>query len=348
MKALTFHGKENIVFESVPDPHLLDPGDVIVKVQLCAICGSDLHVYHERETGMDVGTTMGHEFMGEVVEPGKSVKTLRAGDLVMSPFTTNCGSCYYCLNGLTCRCVKGQLYGWVEKGEGLAGGQAGFVRVPMAESTLMKIPEGVTAEEGLLLGDIISTGFYCARQAEIKADGAYAVIGCGPVGLMAILGAQEYGAEKIFALDTVKERLKIAEGFGATSIDINSEDPKEAVLAATQGRGADAVMEAVGNEKSGSMAYDILRPGGIFSSVGVCHDPHLPFSPVQAYNKNITYKVGRCPARDFMEKLTPLVQKKKYNFASVITHRMSLSDGPVGYDLFSIKKDKCLKVVFKP
>lgn len=348
MKALTFHGKERVHFETIPDPEILLPGDVIVKMKACAICGSDLHVYHERETGIDLGTAMGHEFAGEIVEAGSEVRLHKKGDVVMSPFTTSCGQCYYCMLGLTCRCIHNQLYGWIEKGMGLHGGQAEYVRVPMADSTLMKIPEGVSLEEGLLLGDILSTGFFCARQAEIKPGGVYVVIGCGPVGLMTIIGALEHGAEKVFAVDSVPARLAMASKFGAAPINGIAANAKELILEATQGRGADAVMEAVGSTSAVGLALELVRPGGIISSVGVCTDQHMAFSPVQAYNKNLTYKIGRCPARAMMEKLIPLVQRKKYDVTSVFSHRMPLSKGVEGYDIFSNKKDNCLKVVLLP
>ena len=348
MKALTFRGKQNIVFESVDDPKILSTSDVIVRVKVCAICGSDLHVYHEHEKGLDHGTAMGHEFAGEVVETGNQVKIFRKGDLVMSPFTTNCGECFYCKIGLTCRCLQGQLYGWVQQGRGLQGGQAEYVRVPLAESTLMKIPEGVSLEEGLMLGDIISTGFFCAYQAKIKPKNVYAVVGCGPVGLMALLGAKEYGAEKIFAMDTIDERLKRAEQFGAIPINASNQNPAEVIKEFTQGRGADGVMEAVGNYSAGKLAYELVRPGGVISQVGVCTDVHLPFSPVQAYDKNLTYKVGRCPARYFMNKLVPLVEQKKYDFTSIVTHRMKLNEGVLGYNMFANKKDNCLKILLMP
>ncbi len=348
MKALTFNGVETITYETVADPVILNPKDVIVKVNCCAICGSDLHVYYGRETGLDQHTCMGHEFAGEVVEVGKEVKTLAVGDKVISPFSTSCGHCYFCNIGLTSRCIENQLFGWVENGKGLHGGQAEFVRVPFAESTLLKLPEGVSLEEGVLAGDVIATGFYSARQAQVKAGGVYAVIGCGPVGLMAILGAREFGAEKIFAVDREKSRLQVARQLGAISIDTSQSNALEIIRDASLGRGADAVMEAVGNAFSVQLSYDVVRPGGIISSVGVCTDTHLPFSPVQAYNKNLTYVTGRCPARAMMPSLIPLIQQKKYPFQSIITHRMSLSEGVKGYDLFANKRDDCLKVMLQP
>jgi threonine dehydrogenase-like Zn-dependent dehydrogenase len=348
MKALTFHGKQTLRYESIPDPEILQPTDAIVKVTLCAICGSDLHVYHEHEKGLDHGTAMGHEFVGEVLAVGKDVKTICVGNSVMSPFTTNCGNCFYCNIGLTCRCIHGQLYGWRQQEKGLHGGQAEYVRVPLADSTLMAIPEGVTTEEGLFLGDILSTGFFCAKQAEIKPKNSYVVVGCGPVGLMAILGAREYGAELIYAVDTIPERLERAKQFGAIPINASLQNPKEIIGELSEGRGADAVMEAVGNSATNKLAYDLVRPGGIISAVGVCTDEHLAFSPTQAYDKNLTYKVGRCPARFMMNELIPIVQQKKYDITSVITHQLSLAEGVSGYDVFANKKDNCLKVVLKP
>ena len=348
MKALTFRGKESIAYESIEDPRILQATDVVVKVKVCAICGSDLHVYHEHEKGIDHGTAMGHEFSGEIVEVGKDVRSLKKGDLVMSPFTTSCGQCFYCKSGLSCRCIYNQLYGWVEKGKGLHGGQAEYVRVPLADSTLMKIPDGVSLEEGLLLGDIFSTGYFCALQAEVKPKNVYAVIGCGPVGLMAVIGAKELGAEKIFAIDTVPERLAMAAKWGATPINAKEINPVEVLKDATDGRGADAALEAVGSGSAVRLAVDLIRPGGIVSSVGVCTDEHLAFSPVDAYNKNITYKIGRCPARFLMEKLVPVVQKKTYNLTSVFSHRLKLSEGVHGYDIFANKKDHCLKVLLQP
>lgn len=348
MKALTFRGKEAIRFESIADPGIIEPTDVIVKVKLCAICGSDLHVYHEREKGIDHGTAMGHEFMGEIVDVGANVKKLVIGDSVMSPFTTNCGTCFYCRIGLTCRCIHSQLFGWRENNTGLHGGQAEFVRVPMAESTLMRTPDGLTDDEALMLGDIIPTGFFCAQQTEIKPNGIYAVVGCGPVGLMAVLGAIELGASKVFAFDREPSRLAQAKRFGASPVNIDEGNAVAEIKDATEGRGADGVMEAVGSSASISLAFDLIRPGGILSAVGVCTEPHLPFSPTLAYNKNITYKVGRCPARYLMDPLTKLVQEKKYDFTSIITHRMKLMEGAEGYTIFANKKVNCLKVVMTP
>jgi len=348
VKGLTFQGKYDIRHESVPDPEVLSPEDVIVKINLAAICGSDLHVYREHEKGLDHGTIMGHEFVGEIVEKGSAVKSLSKEDKVMSPFTTNCGQCYYCKIGLTCRCLNGQLYGWVENGHGLPGAQADYVRVPMADSTLVKIPDGLSLEEGLFLGDNLSTGYFAAHQADIKTEGVYVVLGCGPVGIMAIISALELGAEKIFAVDGIADRLEIAAKWGAIPLNFQLDNVPDQILMETEGRGADAVMEVVGNNAAGKLAVELIRPGGIISAVGVCNDQFMSFSPIEAFDKNLTYKVGRCPARHYIDILIPILQEKKIDLSSIVSHRMKLADGPRGYEIFDKKLDGCLKIVLEP
>jgi threonine dehydrogenase-like Zn-dependent dehydrogenase len=347
MKALTFAGKETIEYSAVDDPFLAFATDVLVRVKCCAICGSDLHIYHEHEKGIDHHTVMGHEFTGEIVEAGKGVKNFRVGDHVISPFSTSCGRCYYCTIGLTSRCVQSQLFGWVENGIGVQGAQAEFVRVPLADGTLVKVPESINDEQALLLGDIIPTGFFCAKQAEIKSKNSYAVVGCGPVGLMAILGATQLGAEKIFAIDTLPERLAMAAAMGAIPIVANAESVS-IIKDKTEGRGVDGVLEAVGNRGTGRLAYELVRPGGIISMVGVCNDEAMSFSPSEAYNKNITFKVGRCPARHLIHECINQVTSSRYDYTSIISHRLKLQQGPEGYRLFANKTDNCLKVILTP
>ncbi len=347
MKAVTFQGIARVETTTVPDPAIRSPEEVIVRNRVSGICGSDLHVYLGRETGIEPGTAMGHEFIGEIVEAGKEVKTLFPGDLVVSPFTTNCGACFYCRKGLTGRCTRGQLFGWVENGRGLEGAQAEYVRVPMADSTLVKLPTDIDIESALFLGDVLATGFFCADMAEAGPDGVYAVVGCGPVGLFAVLGARERGAERIFAIDVVPERLALAAGFGATPVDARKGSPLDVVREATDGRGADGVLEVVGSKEATRRAFDLVRPGGIISAVGVHTEPQLAFSPVEAYDKSLTYRAGRCPARAYVERLLPLVVQKKYDFASIVSHRLPLTAAADGYHLFERKLDGCTKVLLR-
>jgi len=348
MLALTFHGEETIQCETVADPEILDARDAIVAVSSTAICGSDLHVYHCREKGLDMGTTMGHEFTGTVVEIGSAVQNIRKGDRVVSPFTTSCGSCFYCRAGLTCRCTQGALFGWVEGGQGLQGAQAQYVRVPLADGSLFPLPEDVGEEEGLLLGDILATGYFAADGAGIKPGGTYVVLGCGPVGLMGIVGARELGAERLYAVDCIPERLTLAQSYGAIPIDFSKQDPAELIRETTQGLGADAVMELVGSASASRLAMDLIRPGGTISIAGVHTEPHFAFSPGEAYDKNITLRIGRCPARFYMERLLPLVRQRKYDLGAIFSHRLPLQQGAEGYDIFAKRLQCCTKVILKP
>jgi threonine dehydrogenase-like Zn-dependent dehydrogenase len=348
MQALTFQGSGIIEYSTVKDPQLLQPSDAIVQISLASICGSDLHVYHGREPGQDHGTVMGHEFVGVVEEVGSDVRKFKRGAKVLSPFTTSCGECFYCRIGLTCRCEKGNLFGWIHDGHGLQGAQAAYIRVPMADSTLLPLSSDLNERKGLLLGDIFSTGFFCAENAGINPNGVYVVVGCGPVGLMAILAAKHLGAQRLFAVDFVNYRLSFAEKFGAIPLNPTMTAVKEKILNVTHGRGADAVMEVVGSDKSLKLAIDILRPGGTISSVGVHTEQNFSFSPGEAYDKNLTYKSGRCPARYYADKLLREEIPQRYPIENVITHQFQLVEGTRAYEVFDKKLDNCIKAALIP
>lgn len=348
MRAITFQGRCHVVCESVSEPRIESDGDAIVRVQLAGLCGSDMHPYHERERGLDHGTVMGHEFVGEVVDVGDGVAGLRPGTVVVGPFTTSCGECYFCRSGLTARCVAGALFGWVSGGVGLQGAQAEFMRVPLAETTLVPVPDGVPAERALLTGDILATGTYCAERAEVDGRGTYVVVGCGPVGIMTIAAARHRGAERVLAFDRVAERLALAREAGAIAYDVDGGDPAAVVLEATSGRGADAVMEAVGAAGAERLAYELVRPGGIVSVVGVHTDPGFSFTPSEAYDKNLTYRSGRCPARHYTPGLLAALLDGSLTFPDVISHRMPLDEGARAYEIFDRKLDGCTKVVLIP
>ncbi|MBL7112334.1 MAG: alcohol dehydrogenase catalytic domain-containing protein [Bacteroidales bacterium] len=347
MKAITFQNIREIECIDVPDPEILEPGDLIVKTTCTAICGSDMHVYHGRETGIDKGTVMGHEFTGEVVETGTGVTVFKKGDHVVSPFTTSCGKCYFCKTGLTARCERSQLFGWVENGKGLQGAQAEYVRIPLADSTAVLIPENVQPRHALLAGDILSTGYFCAEMAEVQKGKPYVVVGCGPVGLLAVLSAFDQGADRVYAIDPVEYRLKIAEKMGAVPIKLD-DVIQEKVQDITQGIGFESVMEAVGSPGAQRLAYQIVRQGGIISTVGVHTAADFSFSPVDAYNKNITYKIGRCSARHYMDKVIPRLHGWSKMLDLIITHTMSLDEGKNAYRIFDQKLEDCIKILLNP
>ncbi len=362
MQAITFQGRASVSYDTVPEPGVEQPADAIVLVQAAAICGSDMHPYHERERGLDHGTVMGHEFVGEVVEVGGDVRLTSVGDLVCSPFTTSCGACFYCDRGLTSRCSSGQLFGWVENGKGLQGSQAEYVRVPLADGTLMRVPEGVSAAAALLMGDILSTGFFCAEGTgvgKLDADGevepggsgdevsTYVVVGCGPVGLMTTMAVLELGAAELFVVDAIPERLAVAEKLGAMPLNYEEDSVAEIVVEATGGRGADAVMEAVGAHAATELAISLLRPGGVLSSVGVHTDERFGFTPAAAYDKNLTFRSGRCPARYYMDRLARFARARNDDLEAVFSHKLPLSDGVHGYEMFDKKLDGCTKVLLE-
>jgi threonine dehydrogenase-like Zn-dependent dehydrogenase len=291
---------------------------------------------------------MGHEFVGEIVELGSAPGGLSKGQRVLSPFTTSCGDCDFCRIGLTSRCVSGELFGWVQEGRGLQGGQAEYVRVPLAGSTLVSIPEDVDHDAALLLGDVFSTGWFCAEQAALQPGSVCAVVGCGPVGLCAVMAANEMKAQRIFALDRVPERLALAQRLGAEPIDIEREDPAAVLREATGGRGADAVLEVVGSAAAHRLAMNLVRPGGTLSVVGVHTEDTFSFSPAEAYDKNLTYRVGRCPARRLAAELLPLVRRRNFDFTPILSHRLGLDDGVEAYRVFDEKLDGCIKIALIP
>ncbi len=343
MRALTLNGDQDIRFEAVPDPTIERSTDAVVKIALCAVCGSDLHPYNGKESGYDQGMVPGHEFVGEVVAVGSDVDSLLVGDRVHAPFSTSCGTCRACRSGLTARCVHGQLLGWRQNGEGLNGGQAEYIRVPLADGTLVAIADGLSDITALLLGDVFSTGYHGALMAESGPERTIAVVGCGPVGLMAVIGAIEQGAERVVAFDLVEDRLRLAASFGA---EVSEPLSQEALCDLFKG-GADGVVEAVGSERSTRMAFDLLRPGGVLSSVGVHTRPEFGFTPVEAYDKNLTLRMGRCSARTLMERLIPVATSGRYDLEAIVTHRMTLADGADAYEMVANRQDGCAKVVLE-
>ncbi|CAG8511245.1 11380_t:CDS:2, partial [Scutellospora calospora] len=361
MQAITFQQPFKVLIKTVPIPEILQDTDVIVKTCVSGLCGSDLH---GNEVGIDKDTVMGHEFMGIVSEVGSDVKDLKVGDRVLSPFTICCGECFYCCRGMTCRCEKGHLFGWVENGHGIHGGQAEYVRVPLASSTLVKIPEGITDKTALLLGDVMSTGYFCAENGlnGLKSQLSYlkqykfedqnkeefdnivmVVVGCGPVGLMSIVAAIYLGVKNLFSIDSIQERLEIAKDFGAIPIHLIEENPIEKIKEITDGRGADIVLEAVGNTSALELAFKLIRPAGVLSSVGMNYSNTFPFKPKEGYDKNVTYISGRCPVRQILAKTIPFALSKKFNFEKIITHEMKLCDGEKAYEIFEKKLDRCVK-----
>lgn len=346
MRAITFESPLHVSVTTVADPDIVAPGDAIVRVERTAICGSDLHVYHGRETGLDAGTILGHEFLGEVVARGRDTR-LPIGARVVSPFTTSCGACFFCREGLTARCDRGQLFGWVAKGRGLHGAQSELVRVPLADSTLVRVPVEVDGDAALFVGDILATGWHCAEGGVVGPGKVVCVVGCGPVGLMAIVAARALGPARLFAVDGMQDRLDLAAGFGAEPI-APGVDPLLPIREATDGRGADVVLEAVGSQAALRRAIDLVRFGGVVSSVGVQTEQAFAFTPIEAYDKNLILRFGRCPARAYAERLLGWLAVTQPDLRRIVSHRLPLAAGVAAYDTFARRIDGCTKVVLTP
>ncbi len=345
MKAICFHDVERVTTQEVPDPEIQASTDAIVEVTMAGLCGSDLHAYHGRETGLDRGTIMGHEFVGTVIATGTAVCSLQVGDRVASPFTTCCGKCFYCRNGLTSRCERGELFGWRRNGCGLHGGQAERVRVALADTTLVKLDETLSDTMALLLGDNLGTAFYSTDMAEVRSERTCGIIGCGTVGLLAIHAARQKGADRIFAVDLIPERRALAQSLGA--IAMTPDTAVAQILEATEGRGVDSVIELVGLPPAQSLAYRMVRAGGILAAIGCNASPQFSFTPAQAYDKNLTIRTGRCPARVYMERTDELVPSidalTQQTIEGLVTHTFDISQSVSAYETFAGRMDGCIK-----
>ncbi|KAH6649191.1 chaperonin 10-like protein [Truncatella angustata] len=346
MKAVVFDRPYKVSIQDRPVPRVQDDGDIVVKVEATAICGSDLHVYRglERTTS---GTIMGHEFTGIVVEVGPKVRTFKIGDKVVSPFTVSCGDCFYCRNGWTSRCVDCLVFG----SERLDGAQAQFVRVPLADSTAFKAPEGISNNALILMADVFPTGYFGVKSAMAMSpsvDGStIVIIGCGPVGLCAIVSALHFRQRNIFAIDGIESRLKIAENLGA--IPLNFKDGlasmQERVWRVTEGRGADMVVEVVGKSPALRTAYELVRPFGTISSIGV-HNAEIPWSGAEAYGKNLRVQMGRCPVRHVFSECLPVLEQVQTQLEFMFDHILPLSSAVEGFAAFD--RMEVQKVVLKP
>jgi threonine dehydrogenase-like Zn-dependent dehydrogenase len=274
MRALTWHGKNDIRCETVPDPKIEDGRDAIIKVTACAICGSDLHIFDGMIPSMEKGDVLGHETMGEVVEVGAANKSLKVGDRIVVPFTISCGECFFCQRGFYSGCERSNpnakkaeklwghspsgLFGYSHLLGGFAGGQAEYLRVPYADVGPIKVPDGLSDEQVLFLSDIFPTGYMAADFCDLKGSETVAIWGCGPVGQFAIRSAFLLGAERVIAIDTVPERLELAREAGATTLDFKKEDIYQRIQELTKGRGADACIDAVGTEPNTGSGFDAL------------------------------------------------------------------------------------------
>lgn len=388
MKAVCWHGRDNMQVDTVPDPKILNQRDAIVRISSTAICGSDLHMYNGFILGMHKGDIVGHEFMGEVVEVGREVKNLKVGDRVVVPFPIACGNCLACQAQMYSLCENSnpnawmpeKLYGDSPSGMfgyshlmgGFAGGQAEYARVPFADVGPIKVDGGLTDEQVLFLSDIFPTGYMGAEMADIKPGDTVAVWGCGPVGQFALRSAFMLGAERVIAIDHVPERMRMAEAGGAEVISFDEVNVLEALKEMTGGRGPDRCIDAVGMEARGhgpaylydrtmqAMRMETDRPvalreailacrnGGTVSVIGVYAGFINMFPMGAVMNRSLTIRAGQTHVQRYLRPLLERIERGEIDPSFVVTHRMTLDQAPLGYQIFRDKQDECIKVVLKP
>lgn len=395
MKALTWQGKRNVIVEEVPDPVIQEPTDAIIKVTSTNICGSDLHLYEVFGPFMGKGNILGHEPMGIVQEVGSKVTNLKVGDRVVIPFNISCGHCFMCKNGLQSQCETTQvrdqgtgcaLFGFSKLYGEVPGGQAEFLRVPHADYGPIIVPEGPADDRFVYLSDVLPTAWQAVQYAAIPEGGSVAVFGLGPIGDMAARIAKLQGAKTVIGIDLVPERLERARKNGFETIDLSKIDDKDladAVKQLTNGRGADAAIDAVGLEAHGSPfgqfvhnvsalmpdavaakmfekggldrmnaiynAIDVVRRGGIISIVGVYAGMIDPMPMNTLFDKQITMRMGQANVKRWVDDIMPLLtDKDPLGVDSFATHHLSLDEAPAAYETFQKKEEGMIKVVLHP
>ncbi len=388
MRAVCWHGKGDVRVADVPEPAIVNERDAVIGVTSTSICGSDLHAYDGYAPTMRVGGVLGHEFMGEVVEIGPGVRGLEPGDRVVVPFDVACGRCFFCRRGLFSLCddsnpaswIAGQTYGYSPGGRfgspealgGYAGGQAEYVRVPLADVDHVKVPEGLADDQVLFLSDAFPAGWQAAEQCGIRPGSVIAVWGCGAVGQFAIRSALLMGASRVIAIDRFGPRLAMAEAGGAETIDYTRTDVREALRDMTAGLGPDACIDAAGMEAHGlglEYAYDrakdaagletgrptalreaieACRKGGVVSVAGEYEGSVGTFPMGALWGKGLTLKAGPTHAQRYMRPLLERIEGGEIDPSFVVTHTLPLDDAPAAYEMFRDKTDACVKVVLKP
>jgi S-(hydroxymethyl)glutathione dehydrogenase / alcohol dehydrogenase len=385
MKAVVFHKPKDIRVDTVEDPKIEDPRDVVLKVTSTAICGSDLHIYNGLFP-QPKPLVLGHEFMGIVEEVGSGISNLKVGDRVVVPFPISCGTCHFCNMSLPTHCensnpehygpegelLKGKgggLFGYTDLYGGYSGGQAEYVRVPYADYGPRKVPENLTDEQVLFLTDIFPTGWSGIDWAGLKGGETVVIWGAGPVGIMAAKSAWLKGAGRVIIVDIQDYRLaKARQAANVETINYNDGDAVERIRQMTGGYGADVCVDAVGMEADhgvwtkalnviqgevGTMrvlerCLDAVRRGGVVTVLGVYGSPYDNFPLHQWFDKGIQIKGGQAPVHNYIDHLIELVATGKVVLEDIITHNVPLSDAAKMYDIFNKKQDNCVKVVLKP
>ncbi|HJC57730.1 MAG TPA: alcohol dehydrogenase [Candidatus Eisenbergiella intestinipullorum] len=345
MKAVVYEGNGKLALEERPVPKLQEAGDAIIRVTLTTICSSDIHIKHGAVPKAVPGVILGHEFVGVVEQVGEAVKRFSPGDRVAVNVETFCGECFFCKRGYVNNCTDPQG-GWA-MGCRIDGGQAEYVRVPFADNGLTRIPDGVSDEAVLFTGDLLSTGYWGASLAEIRPGDTAAVIGAGPTGLCCMMCARLYRPARIIAIDVDDSRLELAARQNLADVTLNPlrDNVEKEVRRLTQGRGADAVLEAAGGKDTFQMAWKIARPNAVAAIIAMYEEPQILPLP-DMYGKNLIFKTGGVDAAD-CGTIMELIAQGKLDARCLITHRTTLDHIMEAYDLFEKKRDHVIKVAVR-
>ena len=345
MKGLIYRGARDIEYGDAPAPKPEDRRSAIIKVSACSICGSDLHIYQGHGFSDEPGFCVGHEAVGEVVETGGAVTRFKEGDHVMISAAIGCGTCSPCMAGrvVECETAGTRCFGL---NHDLPGIQSEYAMVPTADFAMSIIPDGVTEDQALLLTDNLPTAWFGLKNADITPGSTVAIVGCGPIGLMAVEGALVMGAARVFAIDMVAERRELAETYGAEALD--PADAKAMIAERTSGRMCDSVVECVGADPAIHLAMRLAMRKGTVSCVGVNQTMDFKFPMAVAFAKGLTFRTGTCSTQEFWGELISLIWAGKLHPERTISHHLALSEGVEAYRMFDAREDGAMKMVLRP
>jgi 2-desacetyl-2-hydroxyethyl bacteriochlorophyllide A dehydrogenase len=344
MRAVTFQAPGVVSVEDRPEPELLDPEDAIVRIEATGVCGSDLHIFHGR-VQVEPGFTIGHEYVGTVVAAGEAVSRVAVGDRVIGCFQTACGSCYFCRRGLYHRCLESRTFGHGATLGSLQGTQAEMALVPHADLVLRLLPEGMSSDVALFAGDVMGTGFHAVDSSGLRPGDVAAVLGLGPVGLCAVQAARAAGAAHVFAIDTVPERLSVAESFGAEPLHLGEQDVRAAVRAATEDRGVDVSIDAVGDPKVLESAIRLTRACGSIQCIGV-YAERAEVHMGLLWLKSLTLRGGQANVLRHVDRVLAMLSAGVLDPSALVTHHMKLEEAPEAYAIYD--RREALKIVLTP
>jgi 2-desacetyl-2-hydroxyethyl bacteriochlorophyllide A dehydrogenase len=344
MRAVTFQAPGEVRVVEVPEPELIDAGDAIVRIEATGVCGSDLHIYHGR-VQIEPGFTIGHEYVGTVVEAGPDVRDVQVGDRVLGCFQTACGRCWFCRRGAFHKCEHSRTFGHGAALGGLQGTQAERALVPNADLVLRKVPAGMSDETALFAGDVMGTGYHAVAESGLRAGDVAAVLGLGPVGLCAVQAAKASGAAHVIAVDSVAERLAMAESFGAEPVHLSEGDPRAAARAATEGRGVDVCIDAVGHPQALDLALRLTRKCGTVQAIGV-YAERCELHMGLLWIKSLQLCAGHANVIGHVDRVLAMMSAGVLDPSPLVTHHMALDDAVEAYALYD--RREALKIVLKP